>query len=143
MPARTAFTGQYSGLMRQEPRPLDGPPVLASGASGPNVLAAATQTEPAVALPRLAPPPAPSWLRWPDVELGPRAGRIALAIIGVCTLAMVLFSTHGPTILVPRASQIFAPWEAGPLYHLIAPLKVGATATNYALSVLILAMLGA
>src|SRR5436190_1542769 len=95
------------------------------------------------AVPRLAPPPAPSWLRWPDVELGPRAGRIALAIIGVCTLAMVLFSTHGPTILVPRASQIFAPWEAGPLYHLIASLKVGATATNYALSVLILAMLGA
>ena len=55
---------------------------------------------------------------------------------------MVLFSTHGPTILVPRASQIFASWEAGPLYHLIAPLKVGATATNYALSALILAMLG-
>src|SRR5207302_701496 len=70
-----------------------------------------------------------------------RAGRIALATITVCALAIVLFATHGPTILVPRASQIFASWEAGPLYHLIGPLRVGATATNYALSGLILAML--
>src|SRR5919201_425952 len=54
---------------------------------------------------------------------------------------VLAIATHGPTILVPRASQIFASWEAGPLYQLIGPLKVGATATNYALTTLILAML--
>src|SRR5205823_4861896 len=121
----------YSRLMRQEPGPLDASKVLASSATGPNLLTSATQAEPPVALPRLAPPRLPSWLRWPEVELGPRAGRMALATITVCALVMVLFSTHGPTILVPRASQLFASWEAVPLYHLLAPFSVGATATNY------------
>ena len=104
---------------------------------------AAAQTDGAVALPRLARPRALQALRWPRVELGPRAGRIALATITVCALAIVLFATHGPTILVPRASQIFASWEAGPLYHLIGGVSVGARATNYVLSALILAMLAA
>ncbi len=114
-----------------------GPPVLAPGAAG------AAQSEPAVTLPRLAPLRVPSALRWPEIELGPRAGKIALATITVCALAIVLFATHGPNTLVPRASQIFASWEAGPLYQLLGPLKVSAAATNYALSVLILAMLAA
>ena len=136
--------------MPQEPGPLDGPSVLAASASGSPIPAAAaataTPSDATVALPRFAPlrlPRVVRSLRWPDVELGPRWGRIALATIIVCALAMVLFSTHGPTILVPRASQIFASWEAGPLYHLLGPLKVGATATNYALSALILVMLAA
>ena len=119
--------------------------MLAPGAGGRPVLApsaaGATQTEPAVTLPRLAPLRLPRALRWPEIELGPRAGKIALATITVCALAMVLFATHGPTTLVPRASEIFAAWEAGPLYQLLGPLKVGATATNYVLSALILAML--
>ena len=133
--------------MRQETGHVDGPPVLASSTGGP-----------ACSRPARPPPPRPTarspsrasgrcacrgWLRWPQVELGPRAGRIALAAITVGVLVMVLFSTHGPTILVPRASQIFASWEAGPLYHLIGDVKVGARATNYALSGLILIMLGA
>ena len=110
--------------------------MLASGAAG------AATADGAVALPRLRGLRRPSWVRWPQVQLGSRAGRIALAAITLTVLVMVLFSTHGPTILVPRASQIFASWEAGPLYHLIG-LKVGARATNYALSGLILIMLGA
>jgi hypothetical protein len=134
--------------MRQEPGHLDGPSVFATGASGSPVpvTAAATPSDATVALPRFAPlrmPRALRSLRWPDVELGPTAGRIALATIAVCALALVLFSTHGPTILVPRASQIFPSWEAGPLYRLLGPVKVGAAATNYALSGLILAMLAA
>jgi alpha-1,6-mannosyltransferase len=95
-----------------------------------------------VALPRLSALRRPSWLRWPEAEFGPRAGRIALASITLGALAMVLFATHGPTILVPRSSQIFASWEAGPLYHLIPGFSVSARATNYALSGLILIMLG-
>jgi Glycosyltransferase family 87 len=132
--------------MRQETGHVDGPPVLASS-TGPGVLAsgaaAATPGDGAVALPRLGALRLPRLLRWPQVELGPRAGRTALAAITLGALVMVLFSTHGPTILVPRASQIFASWEAGPLYHLIGDVKVGARATNYALSGLILIMLAA
>ena len=112
-----------------------------ASASAPSVLAAATQTESALALPRLDALRLPRWLRVPEVELGARAGRIALATIAVCSLAMVLFATHGPTTLVPRAGNIFSSWEAGPLYHLIPGIRVRASATNYALSVLILAML--
>jgi Glycosyltransferase family 87 len=134
--------------MRQEPGHLDGPSAFATSASGSSVpvaaAATATPSDATVALPRFAPlrvPRALRSLRWPDVEFGPTAGRIALATITVCALAMVLFSTHGPTILVPRSSQIYASWEAGPLYHVLAPFSVGATATNFALSGLILAML--
>jgi Glycosyltransferase family 87 len=134
--------------MRQEPGPLDGPSVLATSAGGSALPAPAAATaapgDATVGLPRFAPLRVPRVLRslrWPEVELGPTAGRIALATITFCVLAMVLFSTHGPTILVPRASQIFASWEAGPLYHLLGPVKVGATATNFALTGLILAML--
>ncbi len=118
--------------------------MLASSTGGPSLLAATTAPADArVALPRLGSLRLPRRLRWPEVELSPRAGRIALATITVGVLVMVLFSTHGPTILVPRASQIFASWEAGPLYHLIGAVKVGARATNYALSGLILMLLGA
>ncbi|MBV9682892.1 MAG: DUF2029 domain-containing protein [Solirubrobacterales bacterium] len=133
--------------MAKEPGNVDPSSMLASGAGAQPVLApsaaGATQSEPAVTLPRLAPLRVPEALRWPEIELGPRAGKLALATITVCALAMVLFATHGPTTLVPRASEIFAGWEAGPLYQLLGPLKVGAAATNYALSALILAMLAA
>ena len=130
--------------MRQDTGHVDGSPVLASS-TGPGVLASGAATadpaDGAVALPRLSSPRLPRFVRWPQVELGPRAGRIALATITLAALVMVLFSTHGPTILVPRASQIFSSWEAGPLYHLIGDVKVGARATNYALSGLIVILL--
>ena len=111
--------------------------MLASSAAG------ATPADGTVALPRLAGLPRPGAWRWPEVSFGPRAGKIALATIVGCALILVLFATHGPTILVPRSSQIFAKWEAGPLYGLVGDLKVGPTATNYALSGLILIMLAA
>jgi alpha-1,6-mannosyltransferase len=130
--------------MRHDPGHADGPSVLASSTGGPNVLAAtAAPADTRIALPRLSSLRLPRWLRWPEVELGPRAGRIALATITLVVLVMVLFSTHGPTILVPRSSQIFASWEAGPLYRLIGAFSVSARATNYALSGLILILLGA
>src|SRR6516225_5736892 len=128
--------------MRHDPGPADGNPVLASSTGGPSVLAAtAAPADAPVALPRLSSLRLPRWLRWPEVRFGPRAGRIALATITLVVLVMVLFSTHGPTILVPRSSQIFASWEAGPLYHLIGAFSVSAHATNYALSGLILILL--
>jgi hypothetical protein len=134
--------------MRQDSGHIDGPPpVLASSTGGPPVLASSAAgtapAEGAVALPGFAGLPKPSTWRWPQVSFGPRAGRIALATIVAGALILVLFATHGPTILVPRSSQIFAKWEAGPLYGLVGNLKVGPTATNYALTGLILAMLAA
>jgi glycosyl transferase family 87 len=127
--------------MREDSSHVDSS-VLASSTAGPGVLAASTASADApVALPRLSTLPRPGWLRWPEVELSPRAGRIALASITATLLVMVLFSTHGPTILVPRSSQIFASWEAGPLYHLIPGFSVSARATNYALSALIVILL--
>ncbi len=138
------FTGQYFRAMREDSGHVDAS-VLASGTAGPRVLAAATaSTDAPVALPRLSSLRLPSGLHWPQTEFGPRAGRIALATITVVVLIMVLFSTHGPTTLTPRTAQIFAPWEAGPLYHLIpAGLMVGSRATNYALTGLLLILLGA
>jgi Glycosyltransferase family 87 len=118
--------------------------VLASSA-GPPVLAASTAApDTRVALPRFSSLRLPRGLRWPQAEFSPRAGRIALAAITLVVLVMVLFATHGPTSLTPRTAQIFAPWEAGPLFHLIpAAVRVGTRATNYALTGLILIMLGA
>ena len=55
---------------------------------------------------------------------------------------MVLYSTHGPTILVRAASQIFAPWEAGPLQFVLSGVHVGTAVTNYSLSALILVCSG-
>ncbi len=127
--------------MREDSSHVDAS-VLAASTAGPGVLAAtATPADASVALPRFGSLRLPRRLRWPDVEFSGRAGRIALASIALVALVMVLFSTHGPTILVPRSSQIFASWEAGPLYQLIPGFSVSARATNYALTGLILIML--
>jgi alpha-1,6-mannosyltransferase len=134
--------------MRQDSGHIDGPPpVLASSTGGSPVLASSTAgpapAEGAVTLAGLAWLPKPSTWEWPQVSFGARAGKVALATIVAGALILVLFATHGPTTLVPRSSQIFARWEAGPLYGLVGDLKVGPTATNYALTALILAMLAA
>ncbi len=130
--------------MRQNSGPADGPSVLASSTGGPSVLAAtAAPADARITAPRPAQLRLPRRLRWPEVDLGPRAGRIALATITLVVLVMVLFSTHGPTYLVPHASRMFASWEAGPLYHLIGAFRVSVRTTTYALSGVILIMLGA
>jgi alpha-1,6-mannosyltransferase len=115
--------------------------VLASSAGGPRVLApdaAGGRTDGSVALPRIIRPRALRALRWPRVELGPTAGRVALATITACALAIVLFPARGTTRL---ATKFFPSWEAGPLHYLIGGVNLGTTATNYILSALILAML--
>ena len=135
--------------MRHESGPIDGPPVLASGAAAQPALApsaagaGAGTADGAVTLPGIGRLPKPRALRIPRALYDATAGKVALATIIAGALAMVLWSTHAPTNLVPRSSQIFAPWEAGPLYGLLGGLKAGVTATNYALSALILIMLGA
>ncbi len=46
----------------------------------------------------------------------PLAGRIALALIVLATVAVVGSATAGPSVLVPRSSTTFPNWEAGPLH---------------------------
>ena len=96
-----------------------------------------------MSLPGIARLPGLPALRVPRALEEARAGKIALGTIVGALLVMVLFSTHGPTVLVPRSSEIFASWEAGPLYGLLPSFTVGATATSYAVSGLILLMLAA
>jgi hypothetical protein len=135
--------------MRQESGHIDGQPVLASSTGAQPALApsaagaAAGTADGAVRLPGISRLPRPRGFRVPRALYGPTAGKIALATIVAGPLLLVLWSTHGPTNLVPRSSELFAPWEAGPLYGLLSGLKAGVTATNYALSALILSMLAA
>ena len=137
--------------MRHESGPSDGQPVLASSAGAspaltPSAATAGTATASAdttLALPGIGRLLRPRTFRTPQVLYTARAGKIALATIVGGVLLMVLYATHAPTILVPRSSQIFASWEAGPLQFVLQGAHVGTTVTNYSLSALILILLGA
>src|SRR5579859_6341265 len=52
------------------------------------------------------------------VALGPLPGRIALALLVVCAVLLLLFSTSGPSPRVPRANEVFPGWFAGPVHLL-------------------------
>jgi len=135
--------------MRHESGPSDGQPVLASSAGpspalAPSAAAAGTASADAtIPLPGIGRLTRPRALRTPQVLYEAKAGKIALATIVGGVLLMVLYATHAPTILVPRSSQIFAAWEAGPLRFVLNGVHVGTTVTNYSLSALILILLGA
>jgi Glycosyltransferase family 87 len=75
------------------------------------------------------------------IAFGPVAGRIALASLLLSALALVLFSTSGPTILVPRSNEVFPGWEAGPLHLLSAGLPHSVYTLDYGLSVVLVVML--
>jgi alpha-1,6-mannosyltransferase len=133
--------------MRPESRHIDTPATLASSAGGAPALASGTagaaQAEATVTLRGVPTLRIPRVLRAPRLVLGPRWAKLALATIIVGLLAMVLFETGGPTLLTPRSSQIFAPWEAGPLYGLVSGLRPSSTALGFAISGVILALLAA
>ena len=88
--------------------------VLADGAAAGT--AAATATERTVSLPR------PRVLRLGRVRVGPAAGRVALGVIVLATLAVVAAAAAGPSILVPRSIKTFPDWEAGPLHFVTVRL---------------------
>jgi hypothetical protein len=75
------------------------------------------------------------------LTLGPRAGRIAIGALIVCTLAIVADAAAGPSILVPHTAQFFPGWQAGPL-HLVLHWSIGNPRTvGYWFSFLLLAMI--
>jgi hypothetical protein len=135
--------------MRHESGHVDGTPVLASSTASQPALApsgagaASASVDGGVTLPGIGRLPKAPALRIPRALEEARAGKIALATIVGGIFLMVLYSTHGPTILVPRSSVIFAPWEAGPLRFVLSGVHVGTAVTNYSLSALILVLLGA
>jgi hypothetical protein len=75
------------------------------------------------------------------IALGPLAGRLALVSLVLGALALVAFTTSGPSILVPRSPELFLPWEAGPLHWLFRGLPNDPLALSYGLSGLVIAML--
>jgi alpha-1,6-mannosyltransferase len=115
----------------------------AQPALAPSGAAGGASADATVTLPRIGRLPRPPALRVPQALREATAGKIALGTIVAGALMLVLYATHGPTILVPRSSEIFAPWEAGPLRFVLSGVRVGTTVTNYSLSALILVMLAA
>jgi alpha-1,6-mannosyltransferase len=75
------------------------------------------------------------------IVVGPFAGRVALGTLILGAIALVAFSTAGPSVLVPRSDEVFTGWQAGPLHALFQGLPGQSHALYYGLSVLILVML--
>jgi hypothetical protein len=75
------------------------------------------------------------------IALGPVAGSVALASLLLCAVALVVFSTSGPTALVPRSNEVFPGWEAGPLHLLSNGLPNNVLTLSYGFSVLLVVML--
>jgi hypothetical protein len=136
--------------MRQDAGQIEGPPALAPNGNGVSALAAtgsataggAGRARASVSLPGIPSLRRPA-LRVPQALREPRAGRIALASILLCLLALVLYTTGGPSVLASRSGEFFNSWEAGPLQGLLGGTHPGAHAISYALSGLILIMLAA
>jgi Glycosyltransferase family 87 len=133
--------------MRQEsvpPTPAEGTPVLATSTGGAGVLATsgarAAQSDVTVALPQLRLPRG-RVLSLPRVIYGRAAGRAALATLVLGTLALVVFETAGPSVLVPRSDAVFPAWEAGPLHALLGTLSASTRAVNWSVSGLLVVML--
>jgi alpha-1,6-mannosyltransferase len=123
--------------MRQDSTQADGSVALTSGSAG----AGAAQPDGSAVLPKIAPFGARFRVAWPQLTLGPAAGRIALGAISLGALAVVLVASARRSPLVPHSGIAFPPWEAGPLHGLIgAPIR-SATAINIGLSVVLVLML--
>ena len=81
----------------------------------------AGQTSPSVALPS-APGLAAS-IRLPRTRIAQsrRAGWLGLGVLFAGTLALVIYATAGPSILVSKSNVSFPGWLAGPLHGLFGP----------------------
>ena len=108
---------------------------------GPSPVAG--QAEGTVALSRLRPLGFRAVLPRPRVAVGPVAGRVALTTLILGTLVVVVFATAGPSVLVPRSSQMFPAWESGPLDNLFGRLITNGTALSLVFSGLLVVMLAA
>jgi Glycosyltransferase family 87 len=70
----------------------------------------------------------------------PAYGLAALGVLVAGCLAVVVFATTGPSVLVARSVYAFPGWMAGPLHGLFGQLIKDRPTLNYGLSVVLLAM---
>lgn len=70
-----------------------------------------------------------------------RAGTVAIGFVVAATLAIVAVAAGGPSILVPRAAEVFPAWEAGPLHLLGLRPILDPMVLGRAFSALLIAML--
>jgi len=109
-------------------------------ASAPVTRASTTPAEPAISLPRLGSLGLRARLAPLTLRFGPRAGRAALATLVLATFAIVAYASAGPSVLVPRSTQTFPSWEAGPLHSLLGRYIENPSALGLAFSGVLLAM---
>jgi hypothetical protein len=75
--------------------------------------------------------------------LRPIAGRLALATLLLASLLIVLWSTSGPTALVPHSSTSFPRWLSGPLHHIFGRLPANSLGVSIGFSAVIVVMAAA
>jgi hypothetical protein len=93
-----------------------------------------------VALPR--PARLVASLRLPRARIlqSPRAAWVGLGVLFGCTLAVVIYATAGPSILVSKSNVAFPGWLAGPLGGLFGPLPHHVRLLNDGFSILLALM---
>jgi alpha-1,6-mannosyltransferase len=77
----------------------------------------------------------------PNEALKRIGGLLALGAVLAATLAVVLVASSGPSVLVPRSSQSFPGWVAGPLHGLIGSPSLTPKALQLDVSMLVVAMM--
>jgi hypothetical protein len=75
------------------------------------------------------------------VATRPLAGKLALGALLLGALAVVLFATAGPSVLVPRSATAFPRWFSGPLHHLLGKLTNDQLGLSLGLSGVVIVMI--
>jgi hypothetical protein len=113
----------------------------ASFASPPVAGAGAGPTDGTVALPSVRAFFGRRSLPIPRVRIGPIAGRIAIGVLIVATLAVVVVAASGPSVLVPRSRIVFPGWDAGPFHSLLSSEFTNPNTVGLGFSAVLLAMI--
>jgi hypothetical protein len=72
---------------------------------------------------------------------GPAVGRVALSALIVGALALVMFVSAAPSVLVFHSLEIFPGWQSGPLHPLLAGTSINGTVLRSGFSLLAIGML--
>jgi len=121
--------------MRHDPREGD------SGAFASKSVARLGGGPGGVVLPTVALPGTRLRLLRPRVAFSrPVYGLAALTVLFAGCLAVVVFATAGPSVLVARSRFAFPGWMAGPLHGVLGHLIKDPNTLNYGLSIVLVAM---
>jgi hypothetical protein len=123
--------------MRQDSLPSD---VSVALATGQPAGAAAGSADTTIPLPRLGLLGARWTLPRPNLAVSRAMGLFALAIVAAGTVAVVLAAASSPSVLVPRSTNSFPSWFAGPLHGLLGSLGAHNAPVNLGLTIVIALM---